>query len=75
MIMHHKVNVLIFLIHAQIGQFMKKIQVKSFSCLLLGFTCLYFLLNVSKMWLANLLTTIHKKSERFNVYIFNVIYM
>ena len=40
---------------------LKKIQVWPFSCLFLGFTCLHFLLNVSKMWLANLLTTIFTK--------------
>ena len=39
----------------------KKTQVRPYSCLLLGFTCLLFLLNVSKMWLANLLTTIFTK--------------
>ena len=33
-----------------------------FSCLVLGFTCLHFLLNVSKMWFANLLTTIFTKN-------------
>ena len=36
-------------------------QVCSFSCPLLDFTCLHFLLNVSKMWLANLLTTFFTK--------------
>jgi hypothetical protein len=41
----------------------------------LGFTSLHFLLNVSKTWLANLLTTISTKNERFNLYMFNVIYM
>jgi hypothetical protein len=41
--------------------FMGKIKVSPFSCLLLGFTRLHFLLNVSKMWLANLLTTISTK--------------
>ena len=38
-------------------------------------TCLHFLLNVSKLWLANILTTIFTKNERFNLYMFNVIYM
>jgi hypothetical protein len=52
-----------------------KIKVWPFFCLLLGFTCLHFLLNVSKMWLANLLTAISTKNERFNLYMFNVIYM
>ena len=40
---------------------LKKNQVWPFSCLLLGFICLQFLLNVSKMWLSNLLTTIFTK--------------
>jgi hypothetical protein len=52
-----------------------KIKVWPFSCLLLGFTCLHFLLKVSKMWLANLLTSISTKNERFNLNMFNVIYM
>ena len=43
---------------------LKKIQARPFSCFLLGFTCLHFLLNVSKMWLANLLTTIFTKQMR-----------
>ena len=47
-----------FLIYVQKGHFEKKIQVWPFSCLLLGFTCLHFLLSFSKMWLPNLLTTI-----------------
>jgi hypothetical protein len=38
-----------------------KIKVWPFSCLLLGFTCFHFLLNLSKMWLENLLTTISTK--------------
>ena len=38
--------------------FLEKIQVCPFYCLLMGFTCLQFLLNVLKMWLANLFTTI-----------------
>jgi hypothetical protein len=54
---------------------LKKIRVWPFSCLLLGFNCLHFFLNVSKMWLANLLTTIFTKNERFNLCTFNVIYM
>ena len=43
----------------------------------LGFTCIHFLLNVSKMWLKNLLTIIFllKKNERFDLYVFNTIYM
>jgi hypothetical protein len=42
----------------------------------MGYTCLHLLLNVSKMWLANLLTTIFtKKHEQSNLYMFNVIYM
>ena len=65
---------IIFLIYAQKGHFWKK-KVFSFSCLLLGFTCLRFLLNLLKMWLANLLTTIFTKNEQFNLYMFNVIYM
>jgi hypothetical protein len=52
-----------------------KIKVWPFSCLLLGFTCLHFLLNVSKMWLVNLLTSISTKNEWFNLYMFNVIYL
>ena len=47
--------------HAPKRTFLKKIQICPFSCLLLGFNCLHFLLNVSKMWLANLLTTIFTK--------------
>ena len=39
----------------------EKNQVWLFSCLLLGFICLHFLLNVSKMWLTNLLTTFFTK--------------
>ena len=36
----------------------------------------HLMLDVSKMWLANLLTTIFtKRNERFNLYMFNVIYM
>ena len=54
---------------------LKKNQVWPFSCLHLGFTCLPFLLNVSKMWLANLLTKTFTKSSWFNLYLFNVIYM
>ena len=55
------------------GHFENKIQVWPFSCLLLGFTCLHFLLNVSKTWLANLLTTIFtKKNERFVLYMWHV---
>jgi hypothetical protein len=50
------------------------IKVWSFFCLLLSFTCLHSLLNVSKMWLANFLTSISKKNARFNLYMFNVIY-
>ena len=57
------------------GILWKKNKVCSFSCLLLSFTCLHFLLNVSKMRLANLLTTISFKKERINLYMFNVIYM
>ena len=55
----------------------RKKKVWPFSCLLLSFTCLHFLLNVLKMWLANLnlLTTIRRKNEQFNLYIFNVIYL
>jgi len=36
------------LIHAQKGDLWKKIQVWPYSCLLLGFICLHFLLNVSR---------------------------
>ena len=54
----------VFLIHARKGQFWKKIQVCPFYCFLLGFTCLHCLLNVSKIWLANLLTTIFTKIKR-----------
>jgi len=43
-------------------------QVWPFSCLLLGFTCLPFLLNVSKMWLANLLTTTFTKKMSILIY-------
>jgi hypothetical protein len=38
-------------------------EVGPISCLLLGFICLHFLLNVSKMWLANLLTIISTKMD------------
>ena len=53
----------LFLIHAQKGQFWKNKtnQVWPFSCLLVGFTSLHFLLNVAKIWVANLLTTILTK--------------
>ena len=73
MTMPHKMNMMI-LIHFQIGQF-EKIKVSPFSCLLLGFTCLNLLSNVSKMWLANPLITILTKNERLCMYLFNVIYM
>ena len=55
---------------------LNKIQVWLLSCLLLGFTCLHFLLHVSKVWLANLLTIFfYEKNERVNLYMFDVIYM
>jgi hypothetical protein len=74
--MRQEVDVLIFFNISPKRAILGKIKVLPFSCLLLGFTCLYFLLTVSKMWLANLLTTIStKKNERFNLYMFNVIYM
>jgi hypothetical protein len=40
------------------------------------FSCFHFLVNVSKMWLANLLTTnFTKQNGQFHLYMFNVIYM
>jgi hypothetical protein len=67
-----------FIIHAQKGHFWKnKIQVWPFSCLLLGFTCLLFLLNVSKMYVAckSSQNKSFQKNEPFNLYTINVIYM
>ena len=56
MTMHQKVNVLVFLNTCPQRAVLKKNQVWPFSCLLLGFTCFHFLLNMSRMWLANLRT-------------------
>ena len=57
------------------GSFEKKNQVWPFSHILLGLTCLHFLLKVLKTWLANLLTSIFTKTNQFDLYMFNVIYM
>ena len=47
-----------------------------FFCLLLGFTCRQFLLNVLKMCLQIFSQQfLQKKNEQFNLYVFNVIYM
>ena len=58
------------------GNFEKKLK---FDCsLVFSWASLVFhlMLDVSKMWLANLLTTnFTKTNERFNLYMFNVIYM
>jgi hypothetical protein len=58
-----KMNVPIFFIHAQKGQFWNNFKFDHHLGLLLGFTCLHFLLNVLKTWLANyhnLLNTHHQ---------------
>ena len=52
-----------------------KIQVCSFFSLLLGLACLHFLLNVSKMWLANLLTTIFTKKMSDLIWTHSIICM
>ena len=44
----------------------EKTQVWPFSCLLLGFTCLHFLLNVLKMWLEKLPTLPTKENNNNN---------
>ena len=67
----------VFLIHAQKGQFWRK-KLKFDYFLVFSWASLVFhlMLDVSKMWLANLLTTFFsQKNERFDLYMFNVIYM
>ena len=59
--MHQNVNVLIFFHIYPKRAFLEKLQVWIFRCLFLGLTCLHFLLNVVKMWFANLLIIIFTK--------------
>ena len=73
--MQQEVNVQIFLIHAQEGQFETKTQVRLFFCFLLGFTCLSFNVRCVEDMACNFFhNNFTKKNERFNLYMFNVIY-
>ena len=73
--MWQEVNVLI--IHAQKGQLFKN-NLKFACSLVFSWASLVFhlMLDLSQMWIANLLTTIFtKRNKQFNLYMFNVIYM
>ena len=59
-----------FVIHAQKGRLWKKLKFNHSLVFFWASLVFYFLLNVSKMWLANFLTT--ENNEQFNLYMFNV---
>ena len=77
MTMRQEVNVLIFFITCSKREILKK-KLKFNCSIVFSWASLvfYLMLDMSKMWLAKFLTTIFTKiNERFNLYMFNVIYM
>ena len=75
MTMRQEVNVLIFFYMLKKGN-LKKTQVWLFSCFSWASFVFHLMVDVLKMRLANLLTTIlTKTNERFNLNMFKVIYM